>query len=101
MIANSPVVHVVTNEGIDGWSQIETPKPYVQSMVLMLKLWLVGEEPTNLERALEHQRFNNSVGVKQKGSGDFTGRRALTARSTTRARKSPDMRGTYPSFTMR
>ena len=71
VIANGPVVHIVMNEGINGWSQTESLKPCVQSMVLMVKLWLVGEDPTNLERALEHQRFNNSAGMKQQGSGRF------------------------------
>jgi hypothetical protein len=34
VIADSPVVRIVTDEGIDGWSQIETPKPYAQPQVL-------------------------------------------------------------------
>ena len=27
VIANSPVIRITTDEGITGWSQIETPKP--------------------------------------------------------------------------
>ena len=27
LIANSPVIRITTDEGITGWSQIETPKP--------------------------------------------------------------------------
>ena len=34
VIANSPVIRITTDEGITGWSQIETPKPYVQPQVL-------------------------------------------------------------------
>ena len=43
VIANSPVIRIVTDEGINGWSQIETPKPYVQPLVLQLKDWIVGQ----------------------------------------------------------
>ena len=66
VIANSPVVRIVTDEGIDGWSQIETPKPYVQPMVLMLKPWLVGEDPTNVERVMK--RIRSRGGFKPWGS---------------------------------
>ena len=45
VIANSPVIRIVTDEGITGWSQIETPKPYLQPIVLQLKGWIVGQDP--------------------------------------------------------
>ncbi len=66
VIANSPVVRIVTDEGIDGWSQIETPKPYVQPLVLQLKPWLVGEDPTNVERVMK--RIRSRGGFKPWGS---------------------------------
>ena len=37
VIANAPVIRITTDEGITGWSQIETPKPYLQPIVLQLK----------------------------------------------------------------
>jgi L-alanine-DL-glutamate epimerase-like enolase superfamily enzyme len=56
VIANSPVIRITTDEGITGWSQIETPKPYLQPIVLQLKSWLVGEDPVNVERVVKRIR---------------------------------------------
>jgi len=66
VIADSPVVRIVTDEGVDGWSQIETPKPYVQLLVLQLKPFLVGEDPTNVERLMKRIRYRG--GFKPWGS---------------------------------
>ena len=66
VIANSPVVRIVTDAGIDGWSQIETPKPYVHPLVLQLKPWLVGEDPTCVERVMK--RIRSRGGFKPWGS---------------------------------
>ena len=40
VIASAPVIRITTDEGITGWSQIETPKPYLQPIVLQLKDWI-------------------------------------------------------------
>ena len=56
VIANSPVIRITTDEGITGWSQIETPKPYLQPIVLQLKSWLVGQDPVNVERVVRRIR---------------------------------------------
>ena len=56
VIANSPVIRITTDEGITGWSQIETPKPYLQPIVLQLKSWLVGQDPVNVERVMRRIR---------------------------------------------
>ncbi len=56
VIANSPVIRITTDEGITGWSQIETPKPYLQPIVLQLKDWLVGQDPVNVERVVKRIR---------------------------------------------
>ncbi|MCC6703389.1 MAG: mandelate racemase/muconate lactonizing enzyme family protein [Thermomicrobiales bacterium] len=66
VIADSPVVRIVTDAGVDGWSQIETPKPYVQPLVLQLKPFLVGEDPTNVERLMKRIRYRG--GFKPWGS---------------------------------
>jgi hypothetical protein len=39
------VVRSTTDEGMTGWGQIETPKPYLQPIVLQLRDWIVGERP--------------------------------------------------------
>jgi L-alanine-DL-glutamate epimerase-like enolase superfamily enzyme len=56
VIASSPVVRITTDAGITGWSQIETPKPYLQPIVLQLKSWLVGQDPVNVERVMRRIR---------------------------------------------
>ena len=56
VIASSPVIRITTDEGITGWSQIETPKPYLQPIVLHLKAWLVGQDPVNVERVMRRIR---------------------------------------------
>lgn len=66
VIANSPVIRIVTDEGITGWSQIETPKPYLQPIVLQLKDWIVGQDPLNVERVMRRIRVRG--GFKPFGS---------------------------------
>ncbi|MEQ1770464.1 MAG: mandelate racemase/muconate lactonizing enzyme family protein [Devosia sp.] len=56
VIARAPVIRITTDEGITGWGQIETPKPYLQPIVLQLKDWLVGENPVNVERVVKRIR---------------------------------------------
>ncbi|MBS7700113.1 MULTISPECIES: mandelate racemase/muconate lactonizing enzyme family protein [unclassified Chelatococcus] len=56
VIANSPVIRITTDEGITGWSQIETPKPYMKPAVLQLKDYVVGEDPVNVERVVRRIR---------------------------------------------
>ncbi len=56
VIGGSPIVRIMTDEGIDGWGQIETPKPYLQPVVLMLKPALLGQDPTNVERVMRRIR---------------------------------------------
>jgi L-alanine-DL-glutamate epimerase-like enolase superfamily enzyme len=55
-IGNYPVVRIVTDEGISGWGQGEAAKPYLKPMVLFYKQFLLGEEPTNVERVMRKIR---------------------------------------------
>ena len=52
VIGKSPVVRVVTDEGISGYGQVEERKPYLKPQVLFYKSFLVGEDPTNVERVM-------------------------------------------------
>ncbi|CAH1693225.1 Gluconate dehydratase [Hyphomicrobiales bacterium] len=56
VISNSPVIRVTTDEGITGWSQIETPKPYMKPAVMQLKNYIIGEDPVNVERVVRRIR---------------------------------------------
>ncbi|RYH13385.1 MAG: mandelate racemase/muconate lactonizing enzyme family protein, partial [Alphaproteobacteria bacterium] len=56
IIANAPIIQITTDEGITGWGQIETPKPYVKPQVLDLKDWIVGQDPRDVERVMRRIR---------------------------------------------
>ena len=66
IIANAPVIRITTDEGITGWGQIETPKPYLQPVVMQLRDWIVGENPVNVERVVKRIRVRG--GFKPWGS---------------------------------
>lgn len=52
IIGGSPVVRIVTDEGIIGLGQAETPKSYLKPHVLFYKQHIIGEDPTNVERVM-------------------------------------------------
>jgi L-alanine-DL-glutamate epimerase-like enolase superfamily enzyme len=52
VMGNSPIVRIITDAGISGYGQVETSKPYLKPYVLFYKDYLVGEDPTNVERCM-------------------------------------------------
>ena len=52
VIGGSPIVRVVTDEGISGYGQIELYKPYLKSHVLLCKDAILGYDPTDVERVM-------------------------------------------------
>lgn len=52
VIGENPVIRINTDEGIYGYGQAENTKPYLKPMVLFYKKWLLGEDPTNVERVM-------------------------------------------------
>jgi L-alanine-DL-glutamate epimerase-like enolase superfamily enzyme len=52
IIANSAVVRITTDQGISGYGQGETTKPYLKPQVLFYKDYLIGEDPTDIERVM-------------------------------------------------
>lgn len=52
VIGGSPIVRIVTDEGISGYGQVESYKPYLKPSILLAKDWIIGEDPTNVERVL-------------------------------------------------
>jgi L-alanine-DL-glutamate epimerase-like enolase superfamily enzyme len=52
IIGKSPVVRIVTDEGISGYGQAETWKPYLKPHVLAFRDALIGEDPTDVERVM-------------------------------------------------
>ncbi len=56
IIGQNPVVRVVTDEGISGFGQAESPKHYLKPHVLFYKQYLLGEDPTNVGRVMRKIR---------------------------------------------
>jgi L-alanine-DL-glutamate epimerase-like enolase superfamily enzyme len=52
IIGQNPVVRIHTDAGIYGYGQAENPKSYLKPMVLFYKQWLIGEDPTDVERVM-------------------------------------------------
>ncbi|WP_445505118.1 mandelate racemase/muconate lactonizing enzyme family protein [Microvirga sp. G4-2] len=52
IIGKSPVVRIVTDEGISGYAQAETWKHYLKPHILALREALIGEDPTLVERVM-------------------------------------------------
>ncbi|MCA1723434.1 MAG: mandelate racemase/muconate lactonizing enzyme family protein, partial [Thermomicrobia bacterium] len=52
IIGENPIVRVVTDEGISGFGEIESYKPYLKPAVLTYKEYILGEDPTDVERVM-------------------------------------------------
>jgi L-alanine-DL-glutamate epimerase-like enolase superfamily enzyme len=52
VLGQNPVVRIVTDEGISGYGEAESFKPYITPHVLFFKPALIGEDPTNVERIM-------------------------------------------------
>jgi L-alanine-DL-glutamate epimerase-like enolase superfamily enzyme len=66
VIGENPVVRIVTDEGISGYGEVESYKPYLTWHVLHLKPALIGEDPTNVERVM--RKIRQRGGFKPWGS---------------------------------
>ncbi|MBV9611284.1 MAG: mandelate racemase/muconate lactonizing enzyme family protein [Acidobacteriaceae bacterium] len=52
IIGRNPVVRVITDQGISGYGEAESAKPYLKPMVLFYKNYILGEDPTDVERVM-------------------------------------------------
>jgi len=52
VIGQNPVIRISTDGGIYGYGQVENTKPYLKPHVLFYKQYLIGEDPTNVERVM-------------------------------------------------
>jgi len=52
IIGRNPVVRIVTDQGLSGYGQAESTKPYLKPMVLFYKDYILGEDPTDVERVM-------------------------------------------------
>ena len=52
IIGRNPVVRIVTDQGVSGYGQAESTKAYLKPMVLFYRDYLLGEDPTDVERVM-------------------------------------------------
>ena len=52
VIGQNPIVRVVTDQGIDGFGQVEPSKQYLKPHILFYKNYIIGEDPTDVERVM-------------------------------------------------
>ncbi len=52
VIGDNPIVRIVTDEGISGYGEVESSKPYLKPHVLFYRDLLLGQDPTNVERVM-------------------------------------------------
>jgi len=83
IIGGSPVVRITTNEGISGYGQAESAKPYLKPFVLFYKDYLIGEDPTNVERVMMKIRrmgsfkpWGSAVSIIETALWDIAGKAA-------------------------
>lgn len=52
IIGRNPTVRIVTDQGVSGYGQAESAKAYLKPMVLFYKDYLLGEDPTDVNRVM-------------------------------------------------
>ena len=67
IIGRNPVVRIVTDQGVSGYGQAESSKAYLKPMVLFYKDYLLGEDPTDVERVM--------LKIRRLGASSLGGRR--------------------------
>jgi L-alanine-DL-glutamate epimerase-like enolase superfamily enzyme len=83
IIGNSPVVRITTDAGISGYGQAESAKPFLKPYVMFYKDYLIGEDPTNIERVMMKIRrmgsfkpWGSAVSAIEMALWDIAGRAA-------------------------
>ena len=52
VIGKNPVVRITTDEGISGYGEVESPKSYLKSHILFYRDYILGADPTDVERVM-------------------------------------------------
>jgi L-alanine-DL-glutamate epimerase-like enolase superfamily enzyme len=52
VIGKNPIVRVVTDDGTSGYGAVESFKPYLRSHVLYYEQFIIGGDPTDVERVM-------------------------------------------------
>ena len=83
VIGQNPVVRIDTDEGISGLGEIESSKYYLKPHVLFYKRFILGQDPTNVERVMLRIRrlgafkpWGSSVSAIEMALWDIAGKAA-------------------------
>ena len=83
LIGKNPIVRIVTDEGVDGYGEVEQYKPYLKPFILQFRDALIGEDPTNVERVMLKIRqrgafkpWGSAVSVIEMALWDLAGKAA-------------------------
>ncbi len=60
VIGDTPVIRIVTDEGISGYSAVELHKHYLKPHILYYRPYLLGEDPVQVERVMLNIRHRGS-----------------------------------------
>ncbi len=52
VLGQNPIVRIVTDEGVNGWGQVESYKPFLKPHILFYKDLILGQDPTDVERVM-------------------------------------------------
>lgn len=52
VLGQHPIVRITTDEGISGYGQVESAKPYLRPHIQFYKEYILGEDPTNVARVM-------------------------------------------------
>jgi L-alanine-DL-glutamate epimerase-like enolase superfamily enzyme len=52
LLGANPTVRITTDEGIDGFGQVEAYKPWLKPIVLHYEPYILGQDPTDVERVM-------------------------------------------------
>ena len=66
IIGGQPTIRITSDTGLCGYGQIEWFKPYIKPQVLLLKDYILGEDPRDVERVM--LKIRNMGGFKPWGS---------------------------------
>jgi L-alanine-DL-glutamate epimerase-like enolase superfamily enzyme len=83
VLGDHPIVRIVTDEGISGYGQIESYKPYLVPHIQFYKQFILGMDPTNVERVMMRIRklgsfkpWGSSVSAIEMALWDIAGKAA-------------------------
>ncbi len=52
VLGQNPVVRITTDAGISGYGEVESTKPYLKPHILFYRQYILGEDPTDVERVM-------------------------------------------------